>query len=283
MKQLKFLMIASTLLVGISLTSCLNSNSEYTPQVGGFVKISEGSMFGTAFTMLDGLTKINPTAASLASAASNMGFKPENTNIAYVMGTYDESLNPNIAESKEYKSVNLTYAISLDDKTVITERGAANDSVNRAPIININNSTDLSSADKDFHKPWFFYDKTTLMLPINYFVYKAGAHKFTLVYYPEDNANGNKTLKLYLRHYDAGDKSTSTNSLNNSGQLPYIYYYAYDLRNIFMSYSRAVNSSEYPSSVTIEYVTNSSDLDLTKAETKTIVVERKAILDKTEK
>ena len=38
MKQLKFLMVALTLLMGISFTSCLNSDNDYAPTVGGFVK-----------------------------------------------------------------------------------------------------------------------------------------------------------------------------------------------------------------------------------------------------
>ena len=100
----------------------------------------------------------------------------------------------------------MTYAVSLDDKVLITERGASNDSVNKAPIIDIDNSEKVSY-NKELFKPWFFYDKTTLVLPINYYLYKAGVHKFTLVYYPSENNSTNKTLKLYLRHYNADDKS----------------------------------------------------------------------------
>lgn len=276
MKQFKFLMVAFTLLMGVSLTSCLNSDSNYTPTVGGFVKIGT---YGTSFTMVDGLTKIDPTLASLTQVESNMGFKYLSTNIAYVLGSYDETLNPDPIGDKEYKSVGLTYAVSLDDKVVITERGASNDSINKAPIIDIDNSEKVGSG-KEMHKPWFFYDKTTLILPINYYLYKAGAHKFTLVYYPSENSSSNKTLKLYLRHYNADDKSTSANSLNNSN-LPSIYYYAYDLTSVFSRYSMAVGSSEFPSSITIEYVANSTDLDLEKAETKTIEVERKSITETT--
>ena len=44
MKQLKFLMVALTLLMGISFTSCLNSDNDYAPTVGGFVKVG-GGMF----------------------------------------------------------------------------------------------------------------------------------------------------------------------------------------------------------------------------------------------
>ena len=189
MKQLKFLMVALTLLMGISFTSCLNSDNDYAPTVGGFVKVG-GGMFGTTFTMLDGATTISPTAASLTQAESNMGFKYSNTNIAYVIGTYDETLNPDPINNKEYKSVSLTYAVSLDDKVLITERGASNDSVNKAPIIDIDNSEKVSY-NKELFKPWFFYDKTTLVLPINYYLYKAGVHKFTLVYYPSENNSTN--------------------------------------------------------------------------------------------
>lgn len=277
MKQLKFLMVALTLLMGISFTSCLNSDNDYAP-TGGFVKVG-GGMFGTTFTMLDGATTISPTAASLTQAESNMGFKYSNTNIAYVIGTYDETLNPDPINNKEYKSVSLTYAVSLDDKVLITERGASNDSVNKAPIIDIDNSEKVSY-NKELFKPWFFYDKTTLVLPINYYLYKAGVHKFTLVYYPSENNSTNKTLKLYLRHYNADDKATSSTSLQNS-DIPSIFYYAYDLRDVFTRYAMAVGSSEYPSSIVVEYVVNPNGLDLEKAETKTVVVERKSIVETT--
>lgn len=279
MKQLKFLMVAFTLLMGVSLTSCLNSDSNYAPPVGGFVKVGD-SMFGNSFTMLDGVTKISPTVASLAAIESNMGFKPSSTKIAYITGTYDETLNPNPIEEKEYKSVNLLWAVSLDAKVEMTERGADNDSVNKAPVIDIDNSSQMGSeVEKKLHKPWFFYDKTTLMLPINYFVYKAGFHKFTLVYYPEENADGNKTLKLYLRHYDADDKSTTANSLNNSAAFPQIYYYAYDLTDVFYQYLG--RTGEMPTTVTIEYVTNANSLKLEDAETKTCEVEVKGINEST--
>ncbi len=278
MKHLKLLMVAFTLLMGMSLTSCLNSETEYSPTVGGFVKTGS-SMFGDSFTMVDGVTRISPTEASLAAAETNMGFKPSSTNIAYLVATYDETLNPNPVEAKEYKSVNLTYAVSLDGKVEITERGSERDSVNKAAIIDIDN-TNLVTYNKEIHKPWFFYDKTSLMLPINYYVYKAGAHKFTLVYYPEDNADGNTTLKLYLKHYDADDKATSTTSLNNSGSYPNIYYYAYDLRDVFLRYSKAAGG-EVPSTITIEYAANANGIDLKDAEVKTCEVEVKALNDST--
>ena len=73
-ETIKILMVALTLLMGISFTSCLNSDNDYAPTVGGFVKVG-GGMFGTTFTMLDGATTISPTAASLTQAESNMGFK----------------------------------------------------------------------------------------------------------------------------------------------------------------------------------------------------------------
>ena len=85
--------------------------------------------------------------------------------------------------------------------------------------------------------------------------------KFTLVYYPSENNSTNKTLKLYLRHYNADDKATSSTSLQNS-DIPSIFYYAYDLRDVFTRYAMAVGSSEYPSSIVVEYVVNPNGLDL---------------------
>lgn len=62
--------------------------------------------------------------------------------------------------------------------------------------------------------------------------------------------------------------------------LPF-FIYAYDLRDVFTRYAMAVGSSEYPSSIVVEYVVNPNGLDLEKAETKTVVVERKSIVETT--
>ena len=50
----------------------------------------------------------------------------------------------------------MTYAVSLDDKVLITERGASNDSVNKAPIIDIDNSDLLNNFDVYSSKKNYF-------------------------------------------------------------------------------------------------------------------------------
>ena len=54
------------------------------------------------------------------------------------------------------QSAAFTYAVSLDDKVLITERGASNDSVNKAPIIDIDNSDLLNNFDVYSSKKNYF-------------------------------------------------------------------------------------------------------------------------------
>lgn len=262
MKQLKFLMVAFTLLMGVSLTSCMNDNSNYTPTVAGFAKVN--SIYGSAsFKLLDGTT-VTPTYSSLAALSTT--FKPENTNMAYIQGTYDESIQTSSETNKVIKDVNLSYGVSLDDKVIITEKGAENDSVNKAPIITM----DLSSQYGVLYKPWFF-DKNTLMLPINYYLSNDG-HAFSLVYYPADD---NSTLKLYLRHYNHNkDIATGNKSVELSGNRPYLYFFAYDLSEVF-------NMNEgIPAKIEVEVEENSYDASLEKAETKVYTIDCKPIMEK---
>lgn len=265
---MKSWMMGLALLMGTSLTSCLNSDTEYTPQLAGIVKTT---MYGTSFTLYDGKTTITPTSASLSSVESNMGFKAANSNISFIMGTYDETLNPE--GTTDFASVNMTYGITLDAKVeMVGTRGADNDSVNAAPIISFENSQQTSGAN--FHSPWFFYDKTSLILPINYYFSKP-IHKFTLVYYTnESNAD---ECKLYLRQYIGDDKGNQYQSYSMSGGFPNLYFFAFDLSSVF--YNHRNLHGENPSEITIEYLQNENSYDQTEGETKTITIPVKSLIE----
>lgn len=259
--------VALTALVSVfTLTSCFDSDDDGTRQVGGFVKVN--NYFGTTLTNVTGF-KYTPTPTSLATVESN-GFKPEQTNIAYFLGTYNEN-EQNITEETTNLDVNLMVAVSLDATVeVVLSEGASNDSVNYAPIISLDNAALMQNSK--IYKPWFF-NNNTLILPIRYFMSKPN-HYFTLCYYPEENKSGDTTLKLYLKHNNHEDKSIGYTSLDS-----YINYhfFAFDLTRVYSHYRMTIGgASELPETIEIVTVENPYAVELEggQADTKTYTVKR---------
>ena len=210
MKQLKFLMVALTLLMGISFTSCLNSDSDPYNYGGGMVKV-QNYMGLYSFKGENGVT-ITPTSASISALEAN-GFKMSEMSdkVAQIYYRWDPTQVNIPADEKDIKGVELYSIESLDNTVAIVEQKgvATNDSISKS-----NNAAIISlgyNAGGIEYTPKFFYDDYTLLLPINYYITNK-RHFLTLVYYPnEDNGT---TLRLYLGHNSNGD-STSNSSTSN--------------------------------------------------------------------
>ncbi|MGN0310294.1 MAG: hypothetical protein ACI4C3_06900 [Bacteroides sp.] len=279
MKRNIFFATAMALCMGLSFTSCLDSNNDSdTNYVGGFVKVSSNYMGLGSFTSPDGKTTISPSSASLSNLEQN-GFKMAEVNAAFIQGTYSELDNPDATTSLKFNNVNVTYAAPLDAPVeVVYEKGAVNDSINTACIRGIDNTNRSSNFfDDSYNKPWFYYDETTLILPISYNLSGQKLHHFTLVFYASDVEPGDTSLKLSLKHYNANDNSNNNDSYSLAGSYPYAYFYAFDLRNAIQSWQRAAQSSAEPTSVTIEYVASEYNTDLAQGDTKLMTIERKGL------
>ena len=161
------------LCMGLSFTSCLDSNSDSdTSYVGGFVKVNSSYLGLGSFKGPDGKTTINPSNASLTNLEQN-GFKMNSVNAALIQGTCNKEENLDVETSKTFQNVNITYAVALDAPVeIVSEAGAPNDSVNMACIRSLDNTGNGSNNyfSDDYNKPWFFYDETTLVLPISYYL-----------------------------------------------------------------------------------------------------------------
>ena len=267
------------LCMGLSFTSCLDSNNDSdTNYVGGFVKVSSNYMGLGSFKSPDGKTTISPSSASLTNLEQN-GFKMAEVNAAFIQGTYNKEENPDAESTLKFNNVNVTYAASLDARVeIVYERGAANDSVNTACIREIDNTNRNSNYfDDSFNKPWFFYDETTLVLPINYNLSMQKLHAFTLVFYASEVEPGDTSLKLSLKHYNAKDNSSNYESYSYASSYPFAYFYAYDLSNAIDNWQRALQTSAEPTSVTIEYVASEYSNDLAQGTNKQMTIERKAM------
>lgn len=273
MKQLKFLMIAFTLLMGISLTSCLNSESDPYSYGAGYAKAY--SYMGMTTSFRSGDVTITPTAASVSSLlAQGVDVSKMDGHVVYVSYRWDPAVTE-ISNPKDIKNVELMGVLDLNNTTeVVYEKGASNDSVNNAAIIK------LGISESSEIKPSFF-DETTLLLPTNYFMYNA-IHYLTLIYYPNPD---DTTLKIYLHHNAKKDETSNTTSYNYAQQ-GYLGFFnkAYDLTKIFSEYNRVTNAPPTSKPTTVEIITkeNSYTYKLDDAQTaeKTYTITYK---DETEK
>ncbi len=260
MKQLKFLMIAVTLLMGISLTSCLNSDSDPYKYGGGMAKVVAN--YGPVYFVSGDIT-ITPTAASVSSLLTQgIDVSKMSGHVVYISYRWDPAVTVPNEDPKNIKNVDLMTAIDLNNTTeVVNEKGATNDSINNAAIIS------LGISQNSEVKPSFF-DKTTLLLPVNYFMY-GKLHYLTLKYYPKEQAEGDKTLKLYLHHNAGKDETTNTTSYNYAEQ-GYLGFFqkTYNLSNIFRAYRTATHTSEDPTTVEIITKENTYTYKLDDTQTK---------------
>lgn len=272
---------ALALCMGLSFTSCLDSNNDSdTSYVGGFVKVTSNYMGLGSFKGPDGKTTINPSNASLTNLEQN-GFKMSNVNAAFIQGTYNKEENLDVETSQTFQNVSITYAVALDAPVeIVSEAGARNDSVNMACIRSLDNTGNGSNNyfSDDYNKPWFFYDETTLVLPISYYLSGQKLHDFTLVFNSSECKQGDTTLKLSLRHYNAKENSNQYDSYSFASNYPYAYFFAFDLTNAIYAWKSTTYSTDEPERITIEYVASDYSNDLAHGQTKLLTIERKALV-----
>lgn len=207
MKQLKFMMVALTLLMGLSLTSCLNSDDTSDNTRQGLFRV-KGYMGMNYFEDTAG-NKLYPTSASLTSVESSSSFKMSSTNLAYIQYRMVETEASTKAETTpESYNITLSAAAALDGLTpIMAENTAEMESTvpENAPIVTI------GMENTAFNVP-FLYDKETLFLPI---VFRQAnnesvveQHKMRLVCNREEIEAGDTELVLYLRHDRGTDEKT---------------------------------------------------------------------------
>lgn len=260
MKQLKFLMVAFTLLMGISLTSCLNSDSDPYETGGGMAKVV--ATYGPVYFVSGDIT-VTPTAASISSLLTQgVDVAKMDGHVVYISYRWDPAVTVPNEDPKKIKNVDLVAVVDLNNTAeVVSEKGDRNDSINNAAIIS------LGLTNNSEVKPSFF-DKTTLLLPVNYFMY-GKLHHLTLKYYPNEQTDGDKTLKLYLHHNAGKDESTNTTSFDYAQQ-GYLGFFqkTYNLSYIFEVYKRTTNASENPTTVEIVTKENTYTYKLDDTQTK---------------
>lgn len=268
MAKLKIWMVALTLIMGVSLTSCMNSDNDNTGYGGALAKVY--SMYGLNyyFKTAEGLT-ITPTATSVAELeARGFKFSEVEGKVVQIAYQWDSSVLEIPDNATKIEGVTLIGISSLDSQVeVVDEPGAVNDSISDTPIITLKKEASSTYT----YEPYYF-DENTLILPINYYI-RTKPHSFTLVYYPnEETTDG--IIKLYLRHRKSGDNMTASSptswdyALNNS---TYLYYRSFNLQKIMYSTSVSLNKVI----IVAEENANSVDLKDSNTQTKEYTVEYK--------
>lgn len=273
MKHLQLMMVALFMLMGVSLTSCLNSESDPYSYNTAMVKVRV-SAFYTYFETADGII-IEPTQESISKLLSDKIDISELANkVANIAYRWDPAVVDVPSDAETIKGVELYSIESLDAPAeVINIKGESKDSIADTPII------ELAYNPGGYEYKPFFFDETTLILPIHYYMEKT-VHTLRLLYYKEETQE-NGILKLYLRHNKNEDAASGTGLTSyeyavGTGLLS-LFYKAYDLSVIFSRYQEQTGMYEYPKKINIVYEANpySWDLDDAQTETKTYTVEYK--------
>lgn len=195
MKQFKFLMVALTLLMGISLTSCLG-NSDPTVTGTSFGKIIESfprivveAPDGTRFTALN-------TAADLNMYSGDYVF---------FQFSYDSE-----QQKVDVNTKNIDATITILEKMTYNPAITATDkgeSYENATIVQIGDgpNTNMNGYNRI---QFMYYDKSKVILPLIFLLKEASQaslnkHSFSLIYDESKVKQGDSELVFYLRHHSS--------------------------------------------------------------------------------
>lgn len=216
MKQLKFLMVALTLLMGISFTSCLNSDDGEYDDIYDMVLVNN-YMGLLSFEDAAGNT-YQPTPASVTQFEANSSLKISDSRMGIILG---KSIEPETNEKS--KTTNFTLKnfqpISFANAVVsMTAESLVVDAPETAPVITL-------KLENGSVQP-FLYNKDILLTPIAWRLQndndKFKMHKFALACVLDEIEAGATDLVFYLRHDKGADDKTDVYYSN---------WYGYDIKN----------------------------------------------------
>nr|WP_302829143.1 hypothetical protein [uncultured Bacteroides sp.] len=252
MKQLKFLMLAFTLLMGVSLTSCLSDNNGESAYDGYLVA---RTVYGSYFVDLAGNTYY-PTTTSVLEMETKYGFKISSADLVEITFKYvDDTSAKSKATSTTPKKYNiqLVGAAAIDSYRAVavnTVEEMEEETVENAPIMTLNplNGYGQTTAPT-------LYGAEMLILPVQWKMENAVTaleqHTFSLVSVSEDKDATNSTLVFYLRHNKGTDTKSDAYAIRNK---------AYDIENILSDFKE--ENKNYPTRIIIKAKVNTSDITL---------------------
>lgn len=251
MKQLKFLMVAFTLLMGVSFTSCLNDDAGESMYDGiGYVR----TVMGSYFVDLYGNT-YHPTMASVTEMEAQ-GFKMSGTDLAQIAFKNVEDTPATKAEGgtftpQDYR-IKLVSAIAVDSYSTkhvsSVENMEAEAMPETAPIVTLEPTDNYGQT----YKPWM-YGAEMLVLPISWKMENKmenkeemlKQHTMELVYIEDESNESSTELVFYLRHNKGTDTKTDVFAVRNK---------AYDVKKIMSDFKEKHGS--YPTTIRIKAKTD---------------------------
>lgn len=253
MKQLKFLVVALTVLMGVSLTSCMDSgNSESLYDDAGYLRTVHSYMGISYFEDLNGNRYI-PTESSLAKMKTDYGFDITTADLVLIYFKYVDTTTggDNAKSNDKYITLVSAEAIdSYDSRTVQSETDMESSVTENAPIITLNPKNNYENT----YKP-ILYGAEMVLLPLYWRMENKAEtlaqHSFNLVYVADDTHENSTELVLYLRH----DKGTDTKNEVEVYRLK-----AFDIEDIFSQFKDVTGS--YPAKMTIKAKTATDGVTL---------------------
>lgn len=246
MKQLKFLMMALTLLMGVSFTSCLDSGDSESTEYGYF---RTQSYMGTCFFVDLAGNRYYPTAESLAAMTSN-GFKAESADlvILYFKWADEQSANGGSSSTATDHNIVLVSVTSIDSYRARSLSSEADlENFENAPIVTLNPMTNSYYGGSSMLEP-MLYGSQMVILPISWKMENKletlAQHTFTLAYVEEAQQDDSE-LVLYLCHDKGTDEKTEATN---------VAFKAFDIQT-FMGMIKSQTGS-YPSRVIIKAKVN---------------------------
>ena len=250
MKQLKFFTLALTLFIGVTMTSCLDSENDPTMQMYVVAKVQSSGLYGTTFVTPEG-QRITPTTESVLNYTANSQISMSAISGQVVQMFYSwnsDMLDIDPVNDQDISGVDLIGIVSLKNPTLVVQ--GANVGVVGRDSVATHAITSLTPKISDSYKyqPYFFDDmRNIIILPVSYLLSSQGLNgtSCTLVYYPDDaetqadKANG--ILRLHLNY-------RVTNGLTPSVNYPSMSIANYYGLNFFF---KAYNLSDYTSGQSI--------------------------------
>ena len=216
MKQMKFLMAALTVLMGLTFTSCIGDGDSTAGDVN-FLKVVSTYPYVFQYAN-DGLrvTATNSSELMADAVGQNLSYG----DIVYLQYTYDSDQQKVTADTKNIEArVTIGYNCSRNIySTWMENKGEGEEN---ATILDLGSVSEYGM---------YWYDRNTLLLGISFLAKESlNDHFFTLVYdTTQEEEPGEDVLKLYLRHQNSEDSpSISTGCFK-----------AFDLTDILMQYGK---------------------------------------------
>lgn len=208
MKQLKFLMIVFTLMMGVSFTSCMG---ESDPTVSPVATLKVVSAYPYTFQYPnDGLKIIaSNTSELLTDNSVNLGLG----DIIFLQYTYNSEEQPLTSETKEITAkVTIGHNCTSGNTSIgiRLKNNGAGEPYENATIV------ELLPAGQGT----MYYDKNTLLLGVTFYGEKSPyKHDLALIYGDDNHSAGDAgkdeegIMKLYLRHVNNEEKPTERFSM----------------------------------------------------------------------